>query len=270
MHDYVSGMYAAGIEGPVDDIALHLYDDTPENAVGLVEDTRSIMNANGDSATPIWATEWGWASAGKPNKLRHRPGRAGGRRRLADGRAGGAARGAERARAHRVLLARRVGPVELRPTAGTTTSGWSSRTTRTSPHTTPSSAARSTSTPPDTTIDSAPAGVVAAGPAEHRLLLHPARVRLRVQPRRLRLERLQQPAGARHARPRRAHCARPRDGSLRQHRPEPGACVLAGARLGGGGQQGGRGPLLPLSPCAGAGPQAARGSTRRGSPASAR
>jgi polysaccharide biosynthesis protein PslG len=69
MHDYVSGMYAAGVKGLVDDIALHLYDDTPADAVGLVEDTRAIMDAAGDSATPIWATEWGWASAGKPNKF---------------------------------------------------------------------------------------------------------------------------------------------------------------------------------------------------------
>jgi hypothetical protein len=69
MTDYVSGMYAAGVKGVVDDIALHLYDDTPANAVGLVEQVRAIMNANGDSGTPIWATEWGWASAGKPNKF---------------------------------------------------------------------------------------------------------------------------------------------------------------------------------------------------------
>ena len=69
MSNYVSGMYAAGLKGLVDDVALHLYDDTPANAVGLVEQTRSTMNANGDSATPIWATEWGWASAGKTNRF---------------------------------------------------------------------------------------------------------------------------------------------------------------------------------------------------------
>jgi hypothetical protein len=69
MHDYVSGMYAAGIKGVVDDIALHLYAASPGEAIGFVEDTRAIMNSYGDSATPIWATEWGWASAGKPNKF---------------------------------------------------------------------------------------------------------------------------------------------------------------------------------------------------------
>jgi polysaccharide biosynthesis protein PslG len=69
MHDYVSGMYAAGIKGVVNDIALHLYAASPDEATGFVEDTRAIMDANGDSATPIWATEWGWASAGKANKF---------------------------------------------------------------------------------------------------------------------------------------------------------------------------------------------------------
>jgi polysaccharide biosynthesis protein PslG len=69
MSDYVSGMYAAGFKGLVDVLALHLYDDTPANAVGLVEQARATMNANGDSATQIWPTEFGWASAGKPNRF---------------------------------------------------------------------------------------------------------------------------------------------------------------------------------------------------------
>jgi hypothetical protein len=69
MSAYVSGMYAAGFKGLVDALAVHLYDDTPSNAVGLVEQTRATMNANGDSATPIWASEFGWASAGSPNKF---------------------------------------------------------------------------------------------------------------------------------------------------------------------------------------------------------
>jgi hypothetical protein len=69
MADYVSGMYAAGLKGLVDDVAIHLYDDDPAGAIQLVEQTRATMNANGDSATPIWATEFGWASAGKPNRF---------------------------------------------------------------------------------------------------------------------------------------------------------------------------------------------------------
>lgn len=69
MSDYVSEMYAAGLKGLVDDMAVHLYDDNPDGAVQLVEQTRATMNANGDSATPIWATEFGWASAGKPNRF---------------------------------------------------------------------------------------------------------------------------------------------------------------------------------------------------------
>lgn len=69
MSDYVNGMYAAGFKGLVDVLGLHIYDDTAADAVGLVEQTRATMNAYGDSATPIWPTEFGWASAGKPNRF---------------------------------------------------------------------------------------------------------------------------------------------------------------------------------------------------------
>jgi hypothetical protein len=69
MADYVSAMYGAGLRGLVDDVAIHIYDETPAGAVQLVEQTRAIMNANGDSSTPIWITEWGWASAGAPYRF---------------------------------------------------------------------------------------------------------------------------------------------------------------------------------------------------------
>jgi hypothetical protein len=67
--DYVSAMYAAGLRGLVDDVAIHIYNETPAGAVRLVEQTRAIMNANGDASTPIWITEWGWASAGAPYRF---------------------------------------------------------------------------------------------------------------------------------------------------------------------------------------------------------
>jgi polysaccharide biosynthesis protein PslG len=66
---YVNALYAAGVKGSFDDMGLHIYDDTPELAVGLVEQVRAIMNANGDSAVPIWVTEWGWASSGAPSRF---------------------------------------------------------------------------------------------------------------------------------------------------------------------------------------------------------
>jgi polysaccharide biosynthesis protein PslG len=69
MSAYVSGMYAAGVKGLIDDIAIHIYDDDPPGAIDLVEQTRSTMNANGDNATGLWISEWGWASSGKPNRF---------------------------------------------------------------------------------------------------------------------------------------------------------------------------------------------------------
>jgi hypothetical protein len=69
MSTYVSAMYAAGVKGLIDDMAIHIYDDNPAAAVGLVEQTRATMNASGDSGSGLWISEWGWASAGKPNRF---------------------------------------------------------------------------------------------------------------------------------------------------------------------------------------------------------
>ena len=67
--DYVTQLYAAGAKGSFDTLAVHGYDETPDGSVGLVEQVRAIMNANGDAAVPIWMTEVGWASAGKPYRF---------------------------------------------------------------------------------------------------------------------------------------------------------------------------------------------------------
>lgn len=69
MATYVSQMYAAGVKGVLDDVAIHIYDDDPPGAVDLVEQTRATMNANGDNATGLWISEWGWASSGKANRF---------------------------------------------------------------------------------------------------------------------------------------------------------------------------------------------------------
>jgi polysaccharide biosynthesis protein PslG len=66
---YVTQLYADGIKGSFDTLAVHGYNETPAGTVGLVEQVRSIMNANGDAAVPIWMTEFGWASAGAPSRF---------------------------------------------------------------------------------------------------------------------------------------------------------------------------------------------------------
>jgi polysaccharide biosynthesis protein PslG len=67
--DYVTQLYAGGIKGTFDTLAVHGYSDTPGGSVGLVQQVRAIMNANGDNAVPIWMTEFGWASSGKPYRF---------------------------------------------------------------------------------------------------------------------------------------------------------------------------------------------------------
>jgi hypothetical protein len=66
---YVNALYANGVKGSFDTMGLHAYNNTPDLSVGLVEQVRAIMNANGDNAVPIWVTEWGWASSGAPSRF---------------------------------------------------------------------------------------------------------------------------------------------------------------------------------------------------------
>jgi polysaccharide biosynthesis protein PslG len=65
---YVTQLYANGVKGDFDTLGLHGYDETPDGSVGLVQQVRQIMAANGDSS-PIWITEVGWASSGKPYRF---------------------------------------------------------------------------------------------------------------------------------------------------------------------------------------------------------
>jgi hypothetical protein len=66
--DYVSQLYANGVKGTFDTVGVHGYDETPDGSVGLVQQVRSVMNANGDNS-PIWITEVGWGSSGKPYRF---------------------------------------------------------------------------------------------------------------------------------------------------------------------------------------------------------
>ena len=67
--DFLRGMYAAGAKGSMDAMAIHNYggNNEPERDPGdcgicfrRAEIYRQIMVEAGDSATPVWATEFGW------------------------------------------------------------------------------------------------------------------------------------------------------------------------------------------------------------------
>jgi len=67
--DFLRGMYAAGVRGSMDALAVHNYGGNmePERDPGdcgicfrRAEIYRQVMVEQGDSATPIWATEFGW------------------------------------------------------------------------------------------------------------------------------------------------------------------------------------------------------------------
>jgi hypothetical protein len=67
--DFLKGMYAAGVKGSMDAMAIHNYggNHEPEQEPGdcgicfrRAEIYRQIMVDAGDSATPVWATEFGW------------------------------------------------------------------------------------------------------------------------------------------------------------------------------------------------------------------
>ena len=105
---YVAQLYAAGARGSFDTLAIHGYDETPAGSVDLVQWARSVMDANGDAAVPIWMTEVGWASAGKPYRFTTDLAGRGRRPRLADGHAGRAPRGPQHARHGRVPVPRRL------------------------------------------------------------------------------------------------------------------------------------------------------------------
>ena len=67
--DFLRGMYAAGVKGSMDAVAVHNYGGNyePERDPGdcgicfrRAEIYRQVMVEQGDAATPIWATEFGW------------------------------------------------------------------------------------------------------------------------------------------------------------------------------------------------------------------
>jgi hypothetical protein len=61
---FLKGMYGAGAKGHFDLLGVHPYDDDAESSLSRLVLARSIMDSFGDGS-PIWATEFGWASGGE-------------------------------------------------------------------------------------------------------------------------------------------------------------------------------------------------------------
>ncbi|HEX8053878.1 MAG TPA: glycosyl hydrolase [Thermoleophilaceae bacterium] len=61
---YLNGLYDAGAAAYFDALAIHAYRQDVEGVVEIPRMVREIADAHGDTATPIWITEWGWASGG--------------------------------------------------------------------------------------------------------------------------------------------------------------------------------------------------------------
>jgi polysaccharide biosynthesis protein PslG len=69
MVSYLTQLYQHGGGGLFDAAAVHPYAANPQRAIDATAQLRSLMNRNGDHAKPIWITEVGWASEGRPPGL---------------------------------------------------------------------------------------------------------------------------------------------------------------------------------------------------------
>ena len=63
---FVSGMFHAGAADTLDTFALHPFARDAGGAIDAVESTRELLHALGEQ-TPIWITEFSWASGGPPS-----------------------------------------------------------------------------------------------------------------------------------------------------------------------------------------------------------
>src|ERR1700754_4073798 len=66
---YLRALYRRGAAPLFDGAAIHPYGTTPAIAVQRVRQMRKLMARYGDSHTPIWVTEIGWATRGIPGPL---------------------------------------------------------------------------------------------------------------------------------------------------------------------------------------------------------
>jgi hypothetical protein len=74
---YLRALYKDGAKPLFDGAALHPYGATPRVALQRVRAMRSLMSRYGDTNTPIWITEVGWADAGLPSPITVSPGEQG-------------------------------------------------------------------------------------------------------------------------------------------------------------------------------------------------
>jgi hypothetical protein len=66
---FLSDLYRGGGAPLFDAAAVHPYAANPRDALATVRRARGVMRRFGDSETPIWITEVGWASGGAPSGL---------------------------------------------------------------------------------------------------------------------------------------------------------------------------------------------------------
>ena len=69
LEDFLSALYEGGGRDLFDGVALHPYARTPRETINRVARARQIMRRFGDAGKPIWITEVGWASTGRPPGL---------------------------------------------------------------------------------------------------------------------------------------------------------------------------------------------------------
>jgi polysaccharide biosynthesis protein PslG len=68
MIQFIRGMYHAGAAEWTDAIAVHPYGPDVTNVLAALRSVRHEMDAQGDPS-PIWASEYGWATGGPPTSL---------------------------------------------------------------------------------------------------------------------------------------------------------------------------------------------------------
>ncbi len=62
---YLRNLYKGGLHGAADAVAIHAYAPDVAGVVALVSKARQVMTRNGDAATPMWITEYGFATGGE-------------------------------------------------------------------------------------------------------------------------------------------------------------------------------------------------------------
>jgi polysaccharide biosynthesis protein PslG len=69
LQSYLEGMYEAGAAGTFDVLALNPFAPDARGVLGVVHAARRVSAAHGDF-TPVWITEFGWATGGPPSAFR--------------------------------------------------------------------------------------------------------------------------------------------------------------------------------------------------------